>query len=199
MSRRKLLRFAEVAAWTTGLLCSAILMTNWIEVAAAQRSAAAMQGHSNPVLLASSRSFAPAANSDSVTDQSKILGRMEIPALHLTTPIVDDDDKQSLLSGAGHIRGTAMPGGLGNFVVAAHRDTFFRPLSGIKPGMHIRVVTPDETFIYIVDSMKIVMPEQVDVLDVGNVPQMTLITCYPFHYIGAAPLRFAVSAHLVSF
>ena len=128
-----------------------------------------------------------------------MLGRLEIPALGLSTPIVDDSDTQSLLRGAGHIRGTAMPGGLGNFVIAAHRDTFFRPLSGVKPGMRIRVVTSDDTFTYVVDSTQIVNPEDVYVLDMGNVPQMTLITCYPFHYIGAAPKRFTVRAHLSSF
>ena len=92
-----------------------------------------------------------------------------------------------------------MPGGLGNFVVAAHRDTYFRPLSGIKIGMAIEVVTPEATYTYIVDSFKIIQPENVDVLDMGDIPQMTLITCYPFHYIGAAPQRFSVSAHLASF
>ena len=92
-----------------------------------------------------------------------------------------------------------MPGGLGNFVVAAHRDTYFRPLAGIKAGMAIKVVTAETTYTYIVDSFKVVQPEDVDVLDMGDVPQMTLITCYPFHYIGAAPQRFSVSAHLASF
>lgn len=92
-----------------------------------------------------------------------------------------------------------MPGGLGNFVVAAHRDTYFRPLNEIKPGMTIRVVTPEQTFLYSVDSTRIVMPEDVDVLDMGSVPELTLITCYPFHYLGAAPKRFTVRAHLVSF
>ena len=65
--------------------------------------------------------------------------------------------------------------------------------------MAIKVVTAETTYTYIVDSFKVVQPEDVDVLDMGDVPQMTLITCYPFHYIGAAPQRFSVSAHLASF
>ena len=127
------------------------------------------------------------------------MGRLEIPALHLSAPIVDNDDHDSLLRGAGHIRGTAMPGGLGNFAIAAHRDTYFRSLSEVRTGMQLRVVTRNETFTYLVDSYKIVDPEDVYVLDTGDVPQMTLITCYPFHYIGAAPKRFAVTAHLATY
>ncbi len=192
----KLLRSAEILLWITGLLCAVLLIANRVEVAAAQRTAAAI--NSEAAAAPVSRSAKPVVDED-VSPKGRMLGRLEIPALHLTTPIVDDDDAQSLLRGAGHIRGTALPGGLGNFVIAAHRDTYFRPLSGIKPGMKIRVVTSDETFSYIVDSTKIVLPEEVDVLDMGDVPEMTLITCYPFHYIGAAPKRFTVRAHLAGF
>ncbi len=192
----KLLRSAEILLWITGLLCAVLLIANRVEVVAAQRTAAAI--NSEAASAPASGSGTPSANRGS-SQTGRLLGRLEIPSLHLTTPIVDDDDTQSLLRGAGHIRGTALPGGLGNFVIAAHRDTYFRPLSGIKPGMKIRVVTPDETFSYIVDSTKIVLPDDVDVLDMGDVPEMTLITCYPFHYIGAAPKRFTVRAHLAGF
>ena len=193
----RLLRFAEIGSWTLGLLCAAALVANRAEVSAAQKTAAAVATASTAIVdtAAGDADRKPS----SPEGASGVLGRLEIPALGLTTPIVDDADTRSLLRGAGHIRGTALPGGLGNFVIAAHRDTFFRPLSGIKPGMRIRVVTPDDTYTYIVDATKIVSPEDVYVLDIGNVPQMTLITCYPFHYIGAAPKRFTVQAHLSSF
>ena len=194
----RLLRSAEIALWSLGLACSVVLGADKLEVVRAQRSAAAI-GSTDPTHSSASAapqpSNAPLANPEA----HAVLGRLEIPALRLSTPIVDDDDTASLLRGAGHIRGTALPGGLGNFVVAAHRDTYFRPLSGIRPGMKIRVVTAEATYTYIVDSTKIVLPDQVDVLDMGDVPQMTLITCYPFHYIGAAPKRFTVQAHLESF
>ena len=197
------LRFAEIELWTTGLLCTGTLLANRVEASAAQKAALALRGNSSfmrqvrPAYVAAPEPAGKAVNSRAKPEQ--LLERMEIPALHLSTPIVDDDDTDSLLLGAGHIRGTALPGGLGNFVVAAHRDTYFRPLQGIKPGMQIRVVTSEETFIYIVDAMKIVDPKDVDILDMGDVPQMTLITCYPFHYIGAAPKRFTVLAHLASY
>ncbi len=192
---RRVIRGVEIGLWSTGLLCAGALLVNRAEVRAAQETVASI-GHT--VQPTSYGSEYRAANKP-VRSTQGILGRLDIPALRLTTPILDDDDTQSLLKGAGHIRGTAMPGGLGNFVVAAHRDTYFRPLAGIKRGMELRVVTPEETFTYVVDSTKIVNPEDLGVLDTGDVPQMTLITCYPFHYIGAAPQRFTVTAHLQSF
>ncbi len=185
----------EIGFWSVGLLCVGTLVVNRLEARAAQKAVALIG-------MAPSVAATPAAHRNvpkaSAVDQN-YLGRLEIPALQLSTPIVDDDDTPSLLRGAGHIRGTAMPGGLGNFVIAAHRDTYFRPLAGIKRGMAMRVVTSAGVYTYIVDSTKIVNPEDVYVLDTGDVPQMTLVTCYPFHYIGAAPQRFTVVAHLQSF
>lgn len=196
----KLLRSTEIALWSVGAVCAVILIADRVEVTAAQRTAAVI-GTSAPARTAGSAERDDSSRAVSATDSLShgIMGRLEIPALHLSTPIVDNTDLDSLRRGAGHIPGTALPGGLGNFVVAAHRDTFFRPLSRVKPGMHIRVVTPDETYTYHVDATAIVSPNDVDVLDMGDVPQMTLITCYPFHYIGAAPQRFTVKAHLISF
>ncbi len=189
--------------WSLAILCAAVVWESRRTAAAAEKSAAII-GQSTPAPqppepATSDDTGLAADEGPAAASRNGILGRLEIPALHLTTPIVDDYDTKSLLRGAGHIRGTAMPGGLGNFVVAAHRDTYFRPLSGIQPGMKIRIVTPEETFVYLVDSTKIVTPDNVDVLDIGDVPQMTLITCYPFHYIGAAPKRFVVFAHLSGF
>ncbi|MGI4830210.1 MAG: class D sortase [Janthinobacterium lividum] len=200
----RLLSCTEFALWTAGLLCMGTLLAREVEGAAARETASDMNtggatsGLTAPVRFPQLLGVSEKAAHHLVRPE-QVLGSMEIPALGLRTPIVDDDDMNSLLLGAGHIRGTAMPGGLGNFVVAAHRDTYFRPLQNIKAGMKIRVVTADNTFIYIVDSMKIVEPKDVQVLDMGDVPQMTLITCYPFQYIGAAPKRFTVQAHLVSF
>lgn len=199
MTARTAVRSLEIACWALVLLCAAALLVARVEAAAAGASAAAMRGTHASETSPQPRGPAKTASGPESRAGKGLLGRLEIPALHLSTPIVDDDDNASLLRGAGHIRGTAMPGGLGNFVIAAHRDTYFRPLSGIKQGMSIRIITQAETFTYIVDSFKVVNPEDVYVLDMGDVPQLTLITCYPFHYIGAAPQRFTVSAHLASF
>ena len=107
-------------------------------------------------------------------------------------------ESASLLRGVGHIEGTAVPGGLGTLGLAGHRDTYFRPLRHILAGMDIRVTDASGTYHYEVDSTEIVLPEQVDVLSIRSRPELTLVTCYPFDYIGAAPKRFIVHAHLLS-
>jgi sortase A len=89
-------------------------------------------------------------------------------------------------------------GGLGTVGLAGHRDTFLRPLRRITPGMAIRATDATGVYHYVVDSTEVVMPEQVEVLSVRARPELTLITCYPFNYVGAAPKRFIVHAHLVS-
>jgi sortase A len=126
------------------------------------------------------------------------LGRIEIPALHLVVPVVEDDDTQALLHGLGHIRGTAYIGGLGTTALAGHRDTFLRPIRHIALKMRINAINSTGTYHYIVDSTEIVDPSEVRVLDVRNRPELVLVTCYPFEYIGHAPRRFIVHAHLVS-
>jgi sortase A len=127
-----------------------------------------------------------------------VIGRIEIPQLERSVPMMAGYDSSSLLRGVGHIPGTAMPGGLGTLGLAGHRDTYFRPLRRISPNMEIRVIGKTGTYHYVVDSTEIVTPGRVEVLDIQARPTMTLITCYPFDYIGTAPKRFIVHAHLVS-
>jgi sortase A len=127
-----------------------------------------------------------------------VVGNIEIPALALSAPIAPDIDADSLRKGVGHIRGTAVPGGLGTVGLAGHRDSFFRPLRRIQPGMEIKLTGGSGTYHYTVDSTEIVTPDKVHVLDIAQRPSLTLITCFPFDYIGAAPRRFIVHAHLLS-
>ena len=128
----------------------------------------------------------------------KVIGRMEIVGIGLAVPMLENYDPATLTRGVGHVPGTAAPGGLGNLVLAGHRDTFFRPLRSIKPGMEIKLTTSAGTWQYSVDRTEIVTPDRVDVLEIGDRPEMTLVTCYPFDFIGAAPKRFIVHAHLLS-
>ncbi len=126
------------------------------------------------------------------------MGRIDIPAVGLSVPILSDFESDSLLRGVGHIQGTAMPGGLGTMGLAGHRDTYFRPVRRIALGMRIDVTDKTGTYHYQVDSTEIVNPDQVQVLDIVDRPSMALVTCYPFNYVGAAPKRFIVHAHLLS-
>jgi sortase A len=135
-----------------------------------------------------------------LTDRSagSVIGRLEISALGLQVPIIEGFDPTALRAGVGHVVGTALPGGLGNMALAGHRDTFFRPLRGIRRGMRMSVSAGGDTYQYVVDSTSIVKPEDVSVLAIHDAPELTLITCYPFHYVGSAPNRFIVRAHLES-
>jgi sortase A len=105
-------------------------------------------------------------------------------------------DARTLRLAVGHIPGTALPGDSGNVGLAAHRDTFFRRLRDIQPDDEIVLTTPEGIFRYTVAGTKIVEPEDVWVLDATEQPSLTLVTCYPFTYVGSAPQRFIVRAPL---
>ena len=122
------------------------------------------------------------------------IGRIEIPRLGVSTVIRAGVDARTLRLAVGHIPGTALPGGGGNIGLAGHRDTFFRKLRDIRTFDEIRIVTPAGTFSYEVERTRIVKPEDTWVLDDTSIPAVTLVTCYPFTYVGSAPDRFIVRA-----
>jgi sortase A len=125
-----------------------------------------------------------------------VVGRLEIPRLSLSTVVFEGADAEVLERGAGHLPGSALPGDRGNTVLAAHRDTFFRSLRGIRVGDVVKVHRPPKDSIYVVQSARVVEPDEVDVLKPTKDPALTLITCYPFRFIGPAPERFVVRAVL---
>src|SRR5262249_25510166 len=104
----------------------------------------------------------------------------------------------TLSRAAGHIEETALPGERGNFAVAAHRDTIFRPVRNLRVGDALTVTTAERLYTYRVSRTRIVAPSAVDVLDPSDHATLTLVTCYPFTYIGRAPERYVVVADLVS-
>jgi sortase A len=126
------------------------------------------------------------------------LGRLEIPRLHVSAIVRAGSDARTLRLAVGHIGGTALPGEPGNIGLAAHRDTFFRRLGEIQANDQIRLVTREGTFTYRVQGTQIVEPRDTWVLRPTDVSAMTLVTCYPFRYVGSAPQRFIVRAELTS-
>ena len=126
----------------------------------------------------------------------RVLGRLEIPTLGVSTIVREGEDARTLQLAVGHIAGTAFPGASGNMGLAGHRDTFFRRLREIDVGDVIRLVAVEGTFTYVVESTQIVDPDDLWVLDPTPEPSLTLVTCYPFTYIGEAPERFIVKARL---
>ena len=126
-----------------------------------------------------------------------LLGRLEIPRLRVSAIVRAGSDARTLRLAIGHIGGTALPGERGNVGLAAHRDTFFRRLGEIRTDDEVRLVTREGTFTYRVEGTRVVTPQDVWVLDQTKDPALTLITCYPFRYIGSAPQRFIVRAQLI--
>jgi len=122
------------------------------------------------------------------------IGRIEIPRLGLSVVVVEGIGKTTLRRAAGHIPGTALPGQPGNVGISGHRDTFFRPLKDLKIKDEIQFSTLNGDFRYVVESLTVVDPNNVGVLAPTSENQLTLVTCYPFFYIGAAPKRFVVRA-----
>jgi sortase A len=121
---------------------------------------------------------------------------LKIPKLDLAVPVLDGVDAVTLNHAVGHIPGTARPGEGGNVGLAGHRDGFFHELNRLKAGDKVEVESNTGTDIYIVDDIKVVFPRDVYVLDPRPQPSVTLVTCYPFRFIGNAPQRYIVSASL---
>jgi sortase A len=123
------------------------------------------------------------------------LGRIEISAIGLSAMILEGTDARTLRRAVGHIPGTPLPGQQGNVAITGHRDTFFRPLRNIGKEDEIRLTTLTGSYRYRVDSIKVVEPEDTEVLDNSDDAILTLVTCYPFYFVGPAPKRFIVRAH----
>lgn len=133
---------------------------------------------------------APARAQRTFTSVSEV----QIPRLHLSAMIAEGDSSSVLRVAVGHVPGTALPGESGNVVLAAHRDTFFRRLGEVKVGDVIRLTIPRGEYSYRVTFTEVVEPRETWVIEPATGETLTLITCYPFHYIGPAPERFVVRA-----
>lgn len=127
-----------------------------------------------------------------------LIGRLRIPRLRVAAMVREGADSGTLGRAIGHIPGTALPGEAGNVALAGHRDTFFRPLRDIRQDDVIDLETGNGTYRYVVESTKIVGPRDVNVLAAAGRRTLTLVTCYPFYYIGSAPKRFIVRAEQVA-
>jgi sortase A len=123
-----------------------------------------------------------------------LLGRIEIPRLHVSAAIIEGDDTDDLRHAVGHIPGTALPWESGNIGLAGHRDSFFRSIGSLRDGDQIVLTTIRGTFQFRAAEFAIVKPDDVGVLSSVQQPALTLVTCYPFHYIGSAPKRFVIRA-----
>jgi sortase A len=122
------------------------------------------------------------------------LGVLRIRRVGLEVPLLEGTDDWTLNRAAGHIAGTANPGAAGNSGIAGHRDGFFRVLREVETGDDLEIETLNETIAYRIERTWIVDPSDVSVLDQTPSPAVTLVTCYPFYFVGSAPQRFIVRA-----
>jgi sortase A len=139
-------------------------------------------------------SEADRARVERAAPEGSLLGRIEIGTIGLSAMILEGTDGKTLRQAVGHIPGTALPGQQGNIAIAGHRDTFFRGLRNIHLGDEITLTTLHGTYRYRVDSTKVVEPEDIAVLDHSDDAILTLVTCYPFYFVGPAPKRFILRA-----
>jgi sortase A len=127
-----------------------------------------------------------------------LIGRLSVPRLHLSAMVREGIDGKTLQLAIGHIPAMALPGQAGNVGVAGHRDTFFRGLKDLRSQDEIQFSTLNGDFKYIVESLTVVEPDNVAALAPSSENVLTMVTCYPFFYVGAAPKRFIVRARQVS-
>jgi sortase A len=218
----KRLVILERAAWGVGLLLIAVFtiarvygaLSSRLELARFQAARTACQQATQPVsrarppvpvptgvdftLWSESRVRAYQENQNEEGRQPHALAVLEIPRLALTVPVLEGTDELTLNRGVGHVEGTALPGERGNVGIAGHRDGFFRVLKDVTSGDTITLVTLGETLGYTVEEIRVVEPEEVEVLAPTGAPVLTLVTCYPFYYVGNAPQRYVVRAVLTS-
>jgi sortase A len=175
----RLWRWAEVGAWAFGILCLGAWGTLRIEGAAGARRALA--------------SF-EAPEAAGLPDTASPLAVLRIPKTHLEVAVLRGTDDATLNRGVGHIDGTALPGEHGNAGIAGHRDGFFRSLKDLGPADIIEIESPQGKETYRVERIWVVDPDEVSVLDPTPTRSLTLVTCYPFYFVGPAPQRYIVRA-----
>lgn len=166
-----------------GIGCLGVFAYETVEARRFQAERAAEFAHA-------ARSYAPVT-----VRTGGLVGMLDVPRLKLTTPVIEGDDDKTLKRAVGHLPDTPLPWENGNSALAGHRDGLFRPLKDIKVGDEIRFRTSREQIVYRVTDTSIVKPDDVSVLEQKNGERaLTLITCYPFYYVGNAPKRFIVHA-----
>ncbi len=119
---------------------------------------------------------------------------LSIPRIDLRVPVLEGTDELTLNRGVGRIEGTARIGEPGNIGIAGHRDGFFRGLKELAEGDVLDLTTAEGNASYLVDRILIVNPEDVQVLETRSAHSLTLVTCYPFYFVGSAPQRYIVQA-----
>lgn len=181
--------------------CAAVFINGWVSQRYESRRFDNALKLSTQPSAAGSPEISLSATRDltrSPSSPGDLLGRIEINRIGLEAMIMEGTDETTLRKAVGHIPGTALPGESGNIAMAGHRDTFFRALRNIRKDDEITLTSLSGSKRYQVDSTMVVEPEDTEVLNDSNSDILTLVTCYPFNFLGSAPKRFIVRAHRIS-
>jgi sortase A len=185
------------------LLIGGVVCLGWYGYATASASAFQAEQHARFAREMAARPageatpIAPAGGGAEAESADALLGLIEIPRLGLSAPVMSGDDQSVLSAAAGHLPDTPRPWEAGNSAIAAHRDGLFRSLKGIRRGDVVRLRTRLGDLEYRVDETRIVQPSDLSVLAPRRADSVTLITCYPFNFVGSAPQRFIVHAERI--
>ncbi len=187
-----LLRWAGNLVLAVGLTCAGCYLFVFTEAGTYQAYQKVRHPWGSSTPLSPHRVFPP------VLLEGDFVGRLGIPRIGIDAVVLQGTGARTLRLGIGHLAGSAFPDAPGNVVLAAHRDTFFRPLRHIRRGDKIRFSSIGGSGLYRVEWTKIVRPGNTQFLKSDGRRSLTLITCYPFYYVGSAPQRFIVRARLIA-
>ena len=213
-STKRILRWAQRLIFAVGVFLIGLYMGTTFQAAVTthlaktkfhERSSAAnvAQIQSQPVAIKEKVDFSLWSEKRIAAYEESLLRNVRPPIallrirrLSLEAPVLQGTDDLTLDRGVGHIAGTALPGEGGKLALAGHRDGFFRALKDISAGDEIEILTSGTKETYYVDQIAVVSPKDVSVLESGSSRSLTLVTCYPFYFIGSAPKRYIVKASL---
>jgi sortase A len=185
-------RTARLAAWV--LLATGLLALGYAAYVVADANTYQATERKRFEQPRNDAAVVPPPNPVTVLLEGEVIGEIQIRRLGLRAIVAQGESAATLQRAVGHLADTALPGELGNVVLAGHRDTFFRPLKSVHPGDAITLKTREGDFEYLVESSAVVRPSNVQVLEPTGGRTLTLITCFPFSYVGSAPDRFIVRA-----
>jgi sortase A len=187
---QKLLRWSQRLFYITGILALGYVGFTLLDAGLYQASA--RRTLESQIQLGKERS---AILPRTAIKPGDLLGRLDVPRLGLSVAVLQGTRSRMLRRGTGHIEGTPLPGEAGNSGIAGHRDTFFRGLKDIRKNDEIQFQAATGLIRYEVDWVKVVAPDDLSVLAPSTESALTLVTCYPFYFVGPAPKRFVVRAH----
>jgi sortase A len=198
--KRTFIRLCEPLCWLAGLLLSGFFLSQMVrgEVQRVQDIEQVELAWNSPLpdqsLWAPSR--IEAWQQSQVAAPANVMAVLEVPEVGLKVPVYAGASDLNMDRGAGHIKGTTRPDGEGNIGIAGHRDGYFRALKDVEVGDSLTLLTSSGLQRYLIDEILIVDPLDVEVLDASDVTSVTLVTCYPFYFVGHAPQRYIVKARL---